>query len=310
MQIAPARMDIGRTGVWARMDGFSIREAIEFARRIEELGYGALWIPDAFGRDPFAHAALLFAHTERLVVATGVVNIHLREPQATACAQRELHDQSGGRFLLGLGVSHGTAVEALLGKPYPKPLPSMKAYLDKLEKALWWGPRLQGEPPVVLAALGPAMLRLAGERTLGAHPYFAPPANTKRSRELVGPSAWLCPEQKVLLESDPEKARARARLAMAGPLTMPNYRKNLMRFGFAEYELDDGGSDRVVDAVVAWGEEAALVARVDEHRAAGATHVCIQPLDVENPARPSLRTLERLAPLLCGEGQASNSKPS
>ena len=295
-----AELDIGATGVWTRMDGFSVGEAIEFAQRVEELGFGALWIPDAFGRDPFAHAALLFQHTKTLVIATGVVNIHLREAQATACAQRELHDQSGGRFLLGLGVSHQTAVEPLFGKPYPAPVPSMREYLDRLEAAMWWGPELRGRPPVILAALGPRMLELAARRTLGAHPFFAPPENTRRSRSLLGDDVWLCPEQKLLLETDPEKARARARQAMAGPLTMPNYRKNLMRCGFEESELDDGGSDRVVDAVVAWGDEAALTSRVHEHREAGATHVCIQPLDADDPSRPSLATLERLAPRLQG----------
>ncbi|NQZ95238.1 MAG: TIGR03620 family F420-dependent LLM class oxidoreductase [Myxococcales bacterium] len=291
-------MDIGRVGVWTRTDGFSTGEAIEFAQRVEELGYGALWIPDAFGRDPFAHAALLFSHTSRLVIGTGVVNIHLREAQATACAQKELHDQSDGRFLLGLGVSHATAMESLFRKPYPKPLASMRAYLDAIEKAMWWGPELDGEPPIVLAALGPLMLKLAGERTLGAHPFFAPPENTQRSREIMGPGPWLCPEQKVLLETDPAKARERARTAMSGPLTMPNYRRNLMRSGFEESELDDGGNDRVVDAVVAWGDVEALVERVQDHLDAGATHVCIQPLDVANPTRPSLKTLEALAPSL------------
>jgi len=141
-------------------------------------------------------------------------------------------------------------------------------------------------------------LKFAAERTLGAHPFFAPPENTRRSREIMGEGAWLCPEQKVLLESDPERARARARQAMAGPLAMPNYRKNLMRSGFAEEELDDGGNDRVIDAVVAWGDESALVDRFREHREAGATHVCIQPLDVDDPARPSVETIERLAPLI------------
>ena len=291
-------MDIGRVGVWTRTDGFSTGEAIEFAQRVEELGYGALWIPDAFGRDPFAHAALLFSHTSRLVIGPCVVNIHLREAQATACAQKELHDQSDGRFLLGLGVSHATAMESLFRKPYPKPLASMRAYLDAIEKAMWWGPELDGEPPIVLAALGPLMLKLAGERTLGAHPFFAPPENTQRSREIMGPGPWLCPEQKVLLETDPAKARERARTAMSGPLTMPNYRRNLMRSGFEESELDDGGNDRVVDAVVAWGDVEALVERVQDHLDAGATHVCIQPLDVANPTRPSLKTLEALAPSL------------
>lgn len=292
-------MEIGRVGVWTRTDGLSVSEAAEFARRIEALGYGALWIPDAFGRDPFAHASWLLSRTERLVLATGVVNIHLRLAQATACAQKELHDQSGGRFLLGLGVSHATAMESLFQLDYPAPLPSMRGYLDAMEQSMWWGPELEGEPPIVLAALGPLMLKLAAERTRGAHPYFAPPENTKRSREIMGPGAWLCPEQKVLLETDPEKARARARAAMAGPLTMPNYRRNLMRLGFAEHELDDGGNDRVVDAIVAWGDLDAIVARVEAHLEAGATHVCIQPLGVDDPSRPDLALLEALAPRLC-----------
>ena len=167
-------MEIGTTGVWTRMDGFSIAEAVEFAQRVEELGYGALWIPDAFGRDPFTHAALLFQHTKKLVIATGVVNIHLREAQATACAQRELWDQSGGRFLLGLGVSHQTAVEPLFGKVYPAPLPSMREYLDRLDNAMWWGPELTGAPPVILAALGPLMLRFAAERVARCPPILRP----------------------------------------------------------------------------------------------------------------------------------------
>jgi len=258
-------MDIGRVGVWTRTDGMAIAEAADFAKRVEELGYGALWIPDAFGRDPFVHASWLFSNTSRLVVATGVVNIHLREAQATACAQKALHDQSGGRFLLGLGVSHSSLIEGVFQREYPKPVPSMRAYLDAMENSMWWGPELEGEPPIILAALGPLMLKLAGERTLGAHPFFAPPENTKRSREILGPKPWLCPEQKVLFETDPEKARARARVAMAGPLTMPNYRRNLMRSGFEESELDGGGSDRVVDAVVAWGDLDAIEQRVRDH---------------------------------------------
>lgn len=293
-------MDIGRVGVWTRTDGLAIGEAADFAKCVEELGYGALWIPDAFGRDPFAHASWLLAHTTRLVLATGVVNIHLREAQATACAQKELHDQSGGRFLLGLGVSHSTMIEGMFHREYPKPVPSMRAYLDAMEKSMWWGPELDGVPPIVLAALGPLMLKLSGERTLGAHPFFAPAENTRRSREILGPKPWLCPEQKILLEPNPEKARARARAAMAGPLTMPNYRRNLMRNGFEEKELDDGGNDRVVDAVVAWGDLDTLVRRIEEHLDAGASHVCIQPLSAEDPTKPDLSLLEKLAPRLCG----------
>lgn len=291
-------MELGRVGVWTRTEGLSVAESIEFARRVEVLGFGALWIPDAFGRDPLVHAGLLLAQTTRLVVATGIVNIHLREPVATACAMRTLHEQSKGRFLLGLGVSHEPAMRSMLGLEYPPPLASMRRYLDRMAAAPWSGPALEGEPPIVLAALGPKMLALAAERTRGAHPYFAPPSNTARSRAILGPKAWLCPEQKVLLERDPARARTRARAAMAGTLGLPNYRKNVMRAGFDEAELDGGGSDRLVDAIVAWGELDALVARCEAHLQAGATHVCLQALDPDHRSRPDLAALERLAPRL------------
>ena len=291
-------MDIGRVGVWTRTDGLSIGETVEFARRIEAIGYGALWLPDAFGRDPLVHAGWLLAQTRRLVVATGVVNIHLRDPIAVAGAQRTLHEQSGGRFLLGLGVSHEPAMTRILGRSYPPPLASMRAYLDAIAAAPWAGPALDGVPPIVLAALGPKMLALAAERTLGAHPYLAPPSNTARSRALMGGRAWLCPEQKLLLESDPTRARTRARAAIAGSLALPNYRLNLKRAGFEDGELDHGGNDRLVDAIVAWGGLDVLVQRVEDHLAAGATHVCIQALDPDHPNRPNLSLLEALAPRL------------
>lgn len=291
-------MELTRVGVWARTDGLSLAESIAFARRIESLGYGALWIPDAFGRDPLVHAGHLLAHTSRLVLATGIVNIHLRDPIATAGAQKTLHEQSGGRFLLGLGVSHATAMQAILGREIPPPLASMRAYLDAMAKAPWSAPALEGAPPIVLAALGPKMLALAGERTQGAHPYFAPPSNTARARATLGAGAWLCPEQKLLLESDPVRARARARAAMAGTLMLPNYRRNLLRAGFEEREFEQGGSDRLVDAIVAWGDTEALIARVEAHLEAGATHVCVQALDPVHPTRPDLALLEALAPRL------------
>lgn len=300
-------MDIGRVGVWTRTDGLSISETVEFAQRIEALRYGALWIPDAFGRDPLVHAGWLLAHTRRLVVATGIVNIHLRDPFAVAGAQKTLHEQSSGRFLLGLGVSHEPAMTRILGRSYPPPLASMRGYLDAIAAAPWAGPPLEAEPPIILAALGPKMLALAAERTLGAHPYFAPPSNTARSRVLLGASAWLCPEQKLLLESDPSRARARARAAMAGSLALPNYRLNLKRAGFEEGELDHGGNDRVVDAIVAWGGIDVLVQRVEDHLVAGATHVCIQALDPDHPTRPDLSLLEALAPRLVGGGEGSGA---
>jgi probable F420-dependent oxidoreductase len=291
-------MEIGRVGVWTRTEGLSIGAAGELAVAVESLGYGALWIPDALGRDPLVHAGFLLAQTRRLVVATGIVNIHLREPIATAGAQRALHEQSDGRFLLGLGVSHEPFMSRLLDRPYPPPVASMRGYLDAIAAAPWSGPPLEGEPPIVLAALGPKMLALAAERTRGAHPSLAPPSNTARSRAILGPTAWLCPEQKVLLEADPVRARARARAAIAGSLGLPNYRRNLQRAGFEDGDFEQGGSDRLVDALVAWGDLDRIAARVEEHLAAGATHVCLQALDPEHPTRPDLRLLEGLAPRL------------
>ncbi len=288
-------MELGRIGVWTRTEGLAIGAAGDFAARVEALGFGALWIPEALGRDPFVHAGYLLARTQRLVVATGIVNIHLREAIATACAQRTLHEQSGGRFLLGLGVSHAPFMTGLLGRPYPPPVASLRAYLDAIAAAPWSGPPLEGDLPIVLAALGPKMLALAAERTRGAHPYLAPPSNTARARAILGPSAWLCPEQKLLLESDPVQARTRARSAIAGSLALPNYRRNLERAGFGADDFEGGGSDRLVDALVAWGDLDALVDRVEAHLAAGASHVCVQALDPEHPTRPDLRLLEALA---------------
>lgn len=295
-------MDIGRVGVWARTDGLSLEEAGHFAHAIEALGYGALWIPDAFGRDPLVHAGWLLARTTRLVVATGIVNIHLRDPIATAGAARTLHEQSGGRFLLGLGVSHEPAMTRILGRAYPPPLATMTAYLDAMAAAPWTGPALDGTPPIVLAALGPKMLALAGERTLGVHPYCAPFSNSARSRAIVGPRAWVCPEHKCLRESDPVRARTRGRASIAGSLSLPNYRKNLIRAGFAESDFEGGGSDRLVDALVAWGDASAMARGVRGHLEAGATHVCIQALDPAHPTRPDLVALELLAPELLGTG--------
>ncbi len=293
-------MELGRVGVWTRTEGLSIGAAGELAARVEALGYGALWIPDALGRDPLVHAGFLLAQTRRLVVATGIVNIYLREPIATAGAQRTLHEQSGGRFLLGLGVSHAPFMTRLLDRPYPPPVASLRAQLDAIAAAPWSGPPLEGEPPIVLAALGPKMLALAAERTRGAHPYLSPIAHTARARAILGPSAWLCPEQKVLLEADPVRARARARAAIAGSLGLPNYRRNLLRSGFEEAELEQGGSDRLVDALVAWGDLEQIAQRVAAQHAAGASHVCLQALDPEHPTRPDLRLLEALAPRLLG----------
>jgi probable F420-dependent oxidoreductase len=291
-------MDLSRTGIWYYPDGLASSQAIEFAQRIEALGYSALWLPEAGGRDPFALAALLLAHTRRLGVATGVANVYARDPMAMKAAQYTLAEASGGRFLLGLGVSHRPLVEDLRGHRYGPPLATMRAYLDRLDAAFYSGPEPAARPPRVLAALGPAMLALARERADGAHPYMVPPEHTALARQILGTDALLCTEQKVVLERDAGRARtiARQAAALSAGLGLPNYRRSLARLGYGPAEFENGLSDRLVDALVAWGDEQALAKRVRAHRDAGATHVCIHPLHPQDRRVPDWRVIEALAP--------------
>jgi probable F420-dependent oxidoreductase len=187
-------------------------------------------------------------------------------------------------------------VEGIRGHSYGRPVATMRSYLDAMEKAPYVGPAPQEAAPVVLAALRPNMLRLSGERTRGAHPYFVNPDHTARAREILGEGPWLCPEQKVLLEPDASRARTVARQAMAMYLGLPNYRASLRWLGFGDADMEGGGSDRLVDAIVAWGDEKPIAERIQAHRDAGADHVCIQPLRPDGGPGPDLRVLEALAP--------------
>lgn len=291
-------LDLTAPGVWCSIDDLSSAAAVEFARRVEALGYSAVWLPEAVGRDPFVLAARLLDRTEQLVVATGVANIYARDPMAMKAAQYTLAEQSGGRFLLGLGVSHRLLVEEWRGHDYGPPLATMRDYLDRLDQCEYGGLAPAEEPPRVLAALGPKMLELARDRAQGAHPYMVTPAHTRRAREILGPGPLLCTEQKLLLEADPDKARAIARqaAAVAMGLELPNYRRSLLRQGFDEADFEGGPSDRVIDAVVASGDAAALSQRVQAHYEAGATHVCLHVLHPEDRRKPDWRVLEALAP--------------
>jgi probable F420-dependent oxidoreductase len=289
-------MQLGKLGVWYFTEMLSAAQSAETAQRIESLGYGAFWIPEAIGRHPFAHAAWLLAKTERLVVATGIANIYARDAAATAAAQKTLAEQSGGRFLLGLGVSHRPMVEAVRGHVYQSPVATMRAYLDRMAKAPYAAVPPAETPPTVLAALGPQMLKLAATRTQGAHPYFTTPEHTAMARKLMGPDAWLCVEQKVLLETDAGKARQLARLTAGIYLGLENYRNNWKRLGFADSDFENGGSDRFIDATVAWGDLSVLQKRVRAHLDAGASHVCIQPINPSGQPVPDWRVLEALAP--------------
>jgi probable F420-dependent oxidoreductase len=214
-----------------------------------------------------------------------------------AQAQRTLAEQSQNRFLLGLGVSHAPLVEGLRGLPYDKPLSTMRTYLEAMATSPYLAPAPNEEPPTVLAALGPKMLELAAVATDGAHPYWTTPEHTATAREILGPDRLLCVEQKVALSTDADTARAAAREALAMYADLPNYRNNWFRLGFTEEDVADGGSDRLIDALVGWGDEDAIRARITAHHDAGADHVCIQPLPAGGqPGEVAWDVLEALAP--------------
>ncbi len=292
-------MQLGKLGVWAFTDTMTAQDAAAFAVRAERWGYSTFWVPESFGRNPFPFAAWLLARTDKLVVATGIASIYARDPLAMRAAQMTLAEQSGGRFLLGLGVSHAHMVERVRGQPYdPKPVSRMRTYLEQMAKAPYRAPAPAERPPIVLAALGPKMLELAGRMADGAHPYNVTPEHTAEARRILGPDKWLLTEQKVLLERDPAKARAVARQAIGFYLSAPNYINNLKRLGFGDADLAGTGSDRLVDALVAWGDLDAIRSRIQAHWDAGADQVCVQALnpDPEKARLPHEEVLERLAP--------------
>ena len=225
---------------------------MDLARRLELLGYGTLWIPESVASDPFVLAAFVAARTERIVLATGIANIYARDPMATKAAAKTLAAAAPGRFVLGLGVSSPKLVNDVRGHVYEKPVPAMRAYLDAMEKALYRGPEPDRDAPIVLAALGPLMLALARDRTAGAFPYLVTPEHTRGARAILGVDRWLCVEQMVVDQSDAVLAREIGRRAVSSYLTAPGYRSNLERLGFSVEEMD-AKSDRLVDALVAWG---------------------------------------------------------
>lgn len=280
-------MDLGRIGIWTGvLDAVPSSEAKEIAAELEDLGFSTLWIPEAVGRDPFVAAALLLSATSRLNVATGIANIYARDAMTMANTQRTLEEAFPARFLLGLGVSHHHLVDRVRHHDYSKPYSKMVQYLDDMDEAIFMAVGPPQRPPTVLAALGPRMLRLAAEKAAGAHPYFVPVEHTAQAREILGPDPILAPEQMVVLETDLARARDTARKAMAVYLRAPNYLNNLRRLGFDDGDFADGGSNRLVDAIVACGSVDVARDRVQAHFDAGATHVCVQVLDEDLFAPP------------------------
>lgn len=274
-------MNLGKLGVWYFFDGQPASAAAEAAKRIEELGYSALWIPETVGRHPLVHASWLLANTTKLVVATGIANIYNREPGVTMAGQKTLAEQSDGRFLLGLGVSHKPLVEGVRGLEYGKPVTTMRKYLAGMGSAPYHAVPTAEAPPTVIAALGPKMLELAREQASGAHPYFVSPDHTAMAREILGPEPMLCVEQKVIMETDASKARDLAKPVAKIYTRLPNYRNNWLRMGngLTTDDFENGGSDKFIDATFAWGSVDQIKARIQAHFDAGASHVCIQPVN-------------------------------
>jgi probable F420-dependent oxidoreductase len=289
-------MQLGRLGVWAAMDVMTAAEGAAFAQRVEAWGYAALWLPESRGRNVLAHSAWLLANTAKLIVAPGIANIYARDAMAMANGQRGLAEQSGGRFLLGIGVSHAPSVSGLRGHVYGRPIATMRNYLNEMKLAPYAAPPPAEPPLTILAALGPRMLALSAELADGAHPYNVPPEHTAEARRILGDGKLLCPEVWVLLERDASAARPAARQALAPYLQLDNYVNNWRRLGFRDDELAGGGSDRFIDANVAWGTEAAIRKRIEEHWSAGADHVCIQSINPDGSRRPDERVLALLAP--------------
>jgi probable F420-dependent oxidoreductase len=293
--MAQSSLKLGSVGIWTRQfedhPAVKVREA---ASELEELGYGAIWFGEATGREALTHAGLLLAATRRIIVATGIANIYARDAMAMASGQKTLAEAHPDRFVLGLGVSHVPLVEQLRGHQYDKPVSRMRTYLNAMDQAPYNCVAPASKPIRVLAALRPKMLELAAERADGAHPYNVNPEHTARARRILGAGRYLCPEQAVVLETDPAKARKIGREFLELYLKLPNYTNNFLWLGFDENDFRNGGSDRLIDAIIAWGDLNAIRNRIREHHSAGADHVSVQVLTADRHALP-LREWRELA---------------
>ncbi len=287
-------MELSKLGILAYVDTMTATESVDFARRVERLGYSVLWLPETFGRDPFVMATRLLAATDRILVGTAIANVWKREPQATAAAARNLAELFDGRFILGLGVSAGPFM-LRNGLPYAKPVEFVRDYLERMKTAPYKAPPPAEEPPVVLAGLRPRMMRLAAEASAGVITALTPPAMIARMRQAL-PGKWLLAQQMVMLESDAHKARAALRAFMHFYMSAPPYQRHFRDLGFTADDMRGGGSDWLLDTVIAWGDREVLSARIAAHREAGADHVYLVPLSADGGRLPDMRVIEALAP--------------
>ncbi len=288
-------MNINGLGVFAFLDSMDGIKSAEFALRVERLGYSVLWIVEGSGRTSLPFAAWILAKTNTLVVGTGVASIWARAASTMAAGARTAAELSGGRFILGIGTNNHVSA-AMRGLTYDRPVTAMREYLRAMKSAAYNAPAPSTEVPVLLAANNPRMLTLAGSDAHGTLTYFVTPEHTARAREIVGSQRWVCAEQAVMLERDPARARAGARTYMKLYLKIPAYLKNLRTLGFDDTDLAAGGSNRLADAIVAWGDETVLRDRIEAHYEAGASHVCVLPLSSDGGLIPDLHVLEVLAP--------------
>lgn len=294
---------IGRIGVFSvPLEVLPRTRGVEFAHELEELGFGAIWTGEGLGtRELFLNAAGVLAGTRSIVFGAGIANIWARDAVTMTTATRTIQESYPDRFLLGLGVSHREQVDPR-GHVYGKPVATMRAYLDAMDSAAFVSP-LPGETaqtaPVerILAALRPPMMRLAAERADGAHPYMTTPEHTAESRSILGPGKLLVPEVAFLLERDAARAREVGRAYMHWYLGVENFRNSLLYQGFSEADVSNGGSDHLIDTIVAWGDEETVRARVQEHLDAGADHVCVQAIDAD-PTAVGIDAYRRVAPAL------------
>jgi probable F420-dependent oxidoreductase len=268
-------MKLGRLGAWYSTDKLSgPAQLADFVKTVERLGYDTLWYPESRGNESFSTAGFMLSQTSTLKIGSSIASIYARDAFTSKRGMTTLNDLYGGRFILGLGVSHVPMVEGLRGHVYEKPIPMMRAYLNGITK----GEAGAADFPLCIAALGPLMLKLAGELTQGAIPYNSTPQHTAGAAKILGPHKWLAIEQKVTLETDPAKARALGREELSRYMPMTNYRNSWFGMGFTEADLENGGSDAFIDAMVLWGNLETVKAGLRAHFDAGATHVAIQPV--------------------------------
>src|SRR5918999_5615657 len=289
----------GEVGLWSSdLNALPAPRAREAASEIEELGYAALWFGETLGREAFTNAAMLLSATNRLVVATGIANIFVRDAWATNAAAKTIAGAHPGRFVLGLGVSHRPMVE-MRGHDYSSPLSTMRAYLKDMRQARFEAVPPEHDPPWIIAALGPRMLELSRDLADGAHPYLVTPQHTAGAREILGEGPLLAVEQAVVLTTEREEALRLARSHLSRYLRLPNYRNSWLRQGFSKEDLSGDGSDRLAEGLVAWGSERAIQNRVSEHFSAGADQVCVQVL-TDGSAEGLRERWRYLAPVLLG----------